>query len=136
MAEGRHGIGRYLERRWLGWHLLWIALVAMCLVLSWWQFKVALAPHVPGAPVQTWRNYAYGANWLVFAGVAVWFWWRFMRDQFRVEDERLRSGDADLAAPATPSPRTPSRAVPPAPGEFDIFAGEDSPASGGAREDR
>lgn len=131
--DGRgSGMRRYFEPRWLGWHVLWILLTAMCLVLSYWQFRVAVAPHIPGAPVQTWRNYAYGANWLVFAGVAVWFWWRFMRDQFRIED--AAAADEDAAVADGPSKGT--RAVAGGPGTFDVFAGEDEPAAGGARDDR
>ena len=76
-----------LQIRWLPWHALWAVLLAGCLGMAWWQWDVATSPHPPGAPVQVWRNYAYAANWLIFAGVAVWFWWRYMRDQ-RAADQR------------------------------------------------
>lgn len=74
-----------MSRRWLAWHLLWAVAVVVCLRLAIWQWDVAAMPHPPGAPVQVWRNYAYAVNWLIFAGVGAWFWWRFMRDQRATE---------------------------------------------------
>lgn len=74
-----------LQQRWLPWHLLWLVAVAGCVWLGMWQLQAAMAPQPEGADTQVWRNYAYALNWLVFAVVALWFWWRFMRDQRAVE---------------------------------------------------
>lgn len=83
-----------LSRRWLTWHVLWVVIVLVCLRLAVWQWEVASAPHVPGAPVQAWRNYAYAVNWVIFAVVGAWFWWRFIRDQ-RAEELAAGQGTAD-----------------------------------------
>ena len=55
--------------------------VAVLVWLGFWQWGVAGGPHPAGASIAVWRNYAYAVNWWIFAAVAVWFWWRFMRDQ-------------------------------------------------------
>ncbi len=88
-----------LQARWLPWHALWLLIVAGCLGMAWWQWNVATSPHPPGAPVQAWRNYAYAVNWVIFAGVAVWFWWRYMRDQRAAEDRAEGAGDFGSAGP-------------------------------------
>lgn len=111
-----------LQRRWIGWHLLWAAAFLVCLRLAMWQWDVAGRPHPAGAPVQEWRNYAYAVNWVIFAGVAVWFWWRFLRDQRNEE----------RATPESP-PEVPP---PPAAGVFDPFAERDVPRGGGSSPER
>lgn len=107
-----------LQRRWLAWHLLWLAAVALCVWLGIWQFRAATAPHPPGADTQVWRNYAYALNWVVFALVAVWFWWRFMRDQ--------RASERGTEQPPAPSPP-----AAPAGQRFDPFAEPDPPSASG-----
>ena len=87
-----------LSRRWLAWHLLWAVAVVVCLRLGIWQWDVAGRPHPPGAPVEVWRNYAYAVNWLIFAGVGAWFWWRFMRDQRATELAQAADPDAAVEA--------------------------------------
>ncbi|MFI0432674.1 MAG: hypothetical protein ACH36H_05995 [Candidatus Nanopelagicales bacterium] len=109
-----------LQLRWVPWHVLWAVILAGCLGMAYWQWDVATSPHPAGAPVQTWRNYAYALNWVIFAGVAVWFWWRYMRDQ-RAAEARPTPAAADAPAdPARPEPA----AQPPAPSrmlDYDIF---------------
>lgn len=83
-----------LSPRWILWHLLWVVVVIACLRLAWWQWDVAGRPHPAGASVQSWRNYAYALNWVIFAGVGAWFWWRFMRDQ-RAGELRAQAAAAD-----------------------------------------
>jgi Na+/phosphate symporter len=57
-----------------------------------WQWRVAMTPLVPGAGISL-RNLVYALQWWIFASFAVWFWYRFMRDQ-RDEDRQ----SAELAA--------------------------------------
>lgn len=83
-----------LQRRWIGWHILWIVIVGVFLWLAVWQWRVAGTPHPAGAAIASWRNYAYAVNWVIFAGVGVWFWWRFMRDQRLVEQRRAAEEEA------------------------------------------
>jgi hypothetical protein len=67
-------------------------------VLGIWQWRVAGAPHPAGVAVSSWRNYAYAFNWWVFTGVAIWFWWRFMRDQREADLKADAEWAADQAA--------------------------------------
>ncbi len=88
-----------LEKRWIPWHILCLVLFGLFVRLAFWQWQAASAPHPTGYPVQVWRNYAYAINWLVFAGVTAWFWWRFMRDQRQVELTRDQQAAAEAAEP-------------------------------------
>lgn len=96
-----------LAPRWIAWHLLWAVAFVVCLRLAVWQYQAAVAPHPPGVDTQAWRNYAYSFNWAVFAGVAVWFWWRFMRDQRAADLAAEHSADTPEPppVPAAPDPR-------------------------------
>lgn len=62
------------------------AVLAGCLWMAGWQWHVATAPTPAGVEVSVWRNYAYAVNWMIFAVVGVWFWWRLPRDQMRTEE--------------------------------------------------
>ena len=95
------------QPRWIPWHLFCAAAFAGCLLAAWWQWQAATAPQPAGADIATWRNYAYALNWLIFAGVAIWFWWRFPRDQRRSE-----SGDQSANVQQTVTPQ----------GRFDPFS--------------
>jgi hypothetical protein len=135
-----------LSRRWLTWHLLWAVSVVVCLRLAIWQWEVAGAPHVPGAPVQSWRNYAYAVNWVIFAVVGAWFWWRFMRDQRAAElaSSEVRDPSEPVEAEESGRASTPAapqrQSVPPVSVRdpvtggrvrFDPFADAAEPAEGG-----
>lgn len=143
-----------LSRRWLLWHVLWAAVVVVCLRLAIWQWDVASQPHPPGAPVQVWRNYAYAINWVIFAVVGVWFWWRFMRDELAAERAAQESADshpaeggqaesatgmqgravegvADTATAATTQPVSVRDPVTGGRVRFDPFAGPAEPPEGG-----
>lgn len=91
------------QRRWLPWHIVCAVVAVVFLRLAWWQWEVASRPHPVGAPVQVWRNYAYAVNWVIFTGVVVWFWWRFMRDQLRVDQMREAEAVEDAAGAALAS---------------------------------
>jgi hypothetical protein len=140
-----------LQRRWLPWHLLWWVAVAGCVWLGMWQLQAAMAPQPAGADTQVWRNYAYALNWLVFAVVALWFWWRFMRDQRAAEltaaeqaaeqasePEKPSAPNAASAAGATVALPETRPAVPSAQQRFDPFAtaephqGESAKSGGGS----
>jgi len=97
------------QRRWIPWHLLCVAALVGCVWMARWQWEVATSPMPAGVQVSVWRNYAYAINWVVFAGVAVWFWWRFLRDQMHTEaaqEDLAVTSDApvnDVAAAQRPA---------------------------------
>ena len=110
-----------LAPRWIAWHLLWAVAFLVCLRLALWQYHAAIAPHPAGANTQPWRNYAYAFNWAVFAGVAVWFWWRFMRDQRAAESAEPPVDDTS-EEPSAPLPRRSADDEPRRRTTFDPFA--------------
>lgn len=44
---------------------------------------IARVPAPTGDAGLNWRNAAYAAQWWVFAGFALWLWWRMVRDDHR-----------------------------------------------------
>lgn len=51
-----------------------------------------------------WRNAAYAVEWWVFAGFALWFWWRSVRDEHRRNDPWAEPDDAAGAATGDTGP--------------------------------
>ena len=62
--------------RWLGWHLLMVVSFWGMLWLGDWQFHRALAGNG--------LSWAYTFEWPLFAGFAVVFWAKTIRDEFRI----------------------------------------------------
>lgn len=89
-----------LARRWIPWHVFCFTIAGVMIWLGTWQWRVAGAPHPAGVAVSSWRNYAYAFNWWVFTGVAIWFWWRFMRDQRQADLKADAEWEAEQAARA------------------------------------
>ncbi len=79
--------------RWLGWHLLMVVSFWGMLWLGDWQLHRALTGNG--------LSWAYTFEWPLFAGFAVVFWAKTIRDEFRIK----RNGgevpvDADAASAA------------------------------------
>jgi hypothetical protein len=97
-AAGRAATGpvwRFLfEPRWLGWHVLVVVAFWGMLWLGDWQFHRAL-----GGNGLSW---AYTFEWPLFAGFAVVFWARTVRDEFRLRrgEPPVRSKDTGPELPA------------------------------------
>ena len=65
-----------LRPRWLGWHLLMVVSFWGMLWLGDWQFHRALAGNS--------LSWAYTFEWPLFAGFALVFWAKTIRDEFRI----------------------------------------------------
>lgn len=61
--------------KWLGWHLLVIVAVLGMLALGDWQLHRAEAGNA--------LSWAYTFEWPIFAGFAIVFWAKTVRDEFR-----------------------------------------------------
>jgi cytochrome oxidase assembly protein ShyY1 len=51
-----------------------------------------IAAQPPSAPVN-WLNIFYAVEWVVFAGFAIFLWWRLVRDDYEREQEALAHPD-------------------------------------------
>jgi hypothetical protein len=71
-------VWRFLvQPRWLGWHVFMVVSFWGMLWLGDWQFHRALAGNA--------LSWAYTFEWPLFAGFAVVFWAKTIRDEFRIK---------------------------------------------------
>ncbi len=76
-AEPSGPVWRFLiQPRWLGWHVLMVVSFWGMGWLGDWQFHRALAGNS--------LSWAYTFEWPLFAGFAVVFWAKTIRDEFRI----------------------------------------------------
>ena len=85
-----------IKPRWLGWHLLMVVSFWGMLWLGDWQFHRALAGNA--------LSWAYTFEWPLFAGFAVVFWAKTIRDEFRIRRGEMPDPRA-FAAEAEPARR-------------------------------
>jgi len=84
-------VWRFLLRpRWLGWHLLMVVSFLGMFWLGDWQLHRALAGNG--------LSWAYTFEWPLFAGFAVVFWARTIRDEFRIKRGVVTVPDGSLEA--------------------------------------
>jgi hypothetical protein len=63
-----------IQPKWLGWHALVVVAVVGMLALGYWQFRRAEAGNA--------LSWAYTFEWPIFAGFAIVFWAKTIRDEF------------------------------------------------------
>ncbi|TQL45066.1 SURF1 family protein [Homoserinimonas aerilata] len=57
---------------------------------------VAIDSHTPDPEVQiNWLNIFYAAEWVVFAGFAVFLWWRLVKDAWELETAEAQAGQGE-----------------------------------------
>lgn len=92
----------FLSPRWLGWHALTLASLAVLGRIGWWQLERA---HTTG----NWQNYGYAVQWWLFGGFAIFLWVKLVLDE--LDPTRLnpvqQSYEVQGAAiqPSAPAPR-------------------------------
>jgi hypothetical protein len=82
--------------RWLGWHALMIIVVLGMLALGDWQLRRAQAGNA--------LSWAYTFEWPIFAGFAVVFWAKTIRDEFRPPAWAQSSSSQDVRLPGGMTP--------------------------------
>src|SRR5215469_16225828 len=80
--------------RWLGWHLAMVVSVAGMLALGYWQLRRAEAGNA--------LSWAYTFEWPIFAVMAVVFWAKTIRDEFRPPAAARAASPDALPAVARP----------------------------------
>lgn len=84
-----------LRPGWLLLHAFTIAAAVTMLLLGRWQLHVSESKHFDI------RNFGYSLQWWLFAGFALFFWWRIVRDVARRDAEG--AGGAESADGVTPT---------------------------------
>jgi hypothetical protein len=78
-----------IQPRWLGWHLLMIVSFWGMLWLGDWQLHRALAGNG--------LSWAYTFEWPLFAGFAVVFWAKTIKDEFRIKRGATESAESEAS---------------------------------------
>jgi hypothetical protein len=114
----RRGVRAFLTPKWVGAHLLLVAVCAAMIRLGIWQW------HVGGVRHGDLRNYAYALQWWAFTGFAIFFWARLIRD--------ARRPAAELSLPPPAAAPDASQSGAPEEGQYRPYvmprAGEATPA--------
>ena len=112
-TQGAAPVWRFLiTPRWIGWHVLMVLAFWGMLWLGDWQLHRALAGNG--------LSWAYTFEWPLFAGFAVVFWAKTIRDEFRIRrgempDPRQAADEAERL-PAGVTGSVQARAVQAGPG--------------------
>jgi len=101
-----------LAPRWVSWHVLMVVSFFGMLWLGDWQFHRAMSGNA--------LSWAYTFEWPLFAGFAVVFWAKTIRDEFKIRrGEMPRVETASATEPELPAGVSAMPAAPPADAEPD-----------------
>jgi hypothetical protein len=68
-------VRKVLSIRWIGFHLLTFGSMVLFYYLGKWQWGVG------GTKRGSLRNYLYGLEWWIFAGILLICWWRLIQQE-------------------------------------------------------
>jgi hypothetical protein len=78
-----------LNPKWILFHALVLGATYTCLRLGFWQWEVrwqgVASDETPTLSVQ---NTFYAFQWWFFAGFFLWFWFKFFKDEKKVQDKQ------------------------------------------------
>ena len=100
---------RYVTPRSIAMHVTLLVLLPVFAWLTWWQLGRAL-----GGNTLSW---AYTFEWPLFAGFAVVFWAKTIRDEFRIKRGEIPAPGAEPAEAALPARVSQVQASTAVPGE-------------------
>ena len=86
-----------LSPRWLGWHAAMVVSVTGMLALGYWQMRRAVEGNA--------LSWAYTFEWPIFAVMAVVFWAKTIRDEFRPPATAQAASPGGLPVVGRPSAR-------------------------------
>ncbi|MEV4138137.1 hypothetical protein AB0J72_38935 [Dactylosporangium sp. NPDC049742] len=89
---------RFLTPRWVLWHVLALAGVAVCLLAGRWQYQRAAAGNM--------LSWAYTVQWPLFALFVVFLWVRAVRDVLGPRPVKTQEPLRPRAARPAPQPAT------------------------------
>jgi DNA-binding transcriptional regulator of glucitol operon len=90
-----------LRPGWLAFHLVTVAGGVTMVLLGRWQLHVSERKHF------SIQNFGYSIQWWLFAGFAVFFWWRLLRDHARHVDEAAGEPEAHPTSAETTASEEP-----------------------------
>jgi DNA-binding transcriptional regulator of glucitol operon len=93
----RHRYRFALRPGWLLLHVFTVAAVVTMILLGRWQLHVSEAKHF------NLQNFGYTIQWWLFAGFALFFWQRIVRDHARHLNPPVAAADASGEIPAGPA---------------------------------
>ena len=73
------------EPKWIGFHLLTLIAFLACMQLGVWQWQRRhRVDEITQVVSFSSRSFIYAFQWWCFAGFAIWFWYRFFKDEYLV----------------------------------------------------
>jgi hypothetical protein len=82
----------FLSPKWIPFHLFASSLLGGFGWLGIWQWELRYRVSAStGETVLDWQNTFYAFQWWIFAFAALWFWWKFISDDYLIRQRKLKS---------------------------------------------